>query len=163
MELRWPPGGDGTIVLAFRHPDEAGQPCMGSGEAYDVGDEGVNVAGLVVDDDQAEDEGEAVAGILRPRTIGTIARRVLHQGRLFQLEYRRCGKRPGGKGRPLGCKCMRSNNPQDWHGPYPYAYATTSKAGGSVFGNGGWKRLTKFPAVGYRLLGIEGPDDEADE
>lgn len=157
VPARWPQGGDGSAVLAWRHPDSAGQPCEGSGEAHDVGDDDVDVAGLDVD---SADESEPVDGILRPRTIGTIARRVIHENRLFQLEYRRCGKKPGGAKRPNGCKCMRSNDPRDWHGPYPYAYTTRRKNGGGASGGGGWQRLTSFPRVGYRLLGIEEPGDE---
>lgn len=161
VPARWPQGGDGSTVLASRHANSAGAPCAGSGAAHDVGDDDVEVAGLVVNDGEPdEDAGEAVDGILRRRTIGTVVRRVIHQNRLFQLEYRRCGKRAGGPKRPNGCKCMRSNEPKDWHGPYPYAYATRRKQGGGAYGAGGWKRLTTFPRVGYKLLGIEEPNSD---
>lgn len=90
--------------------------------------------------------------------MGTIAKRVILDGVLYQLEYRRCGKRPGARGRPNGCRCMRSDNPLDWHGPYPYAYTTARKRGGDVLTTGGWKRLKVFPEAGFAALGVELPE-----
>ena len=110
------------------------------------------VQGMEREPDLSHDE-----GLIRPGTgslvVSSVAKRVLHEGVLYQLEYRRCGRYKPGKGRPNGCRC-KSNDPRLWHGPYPFAYTTRKARGGAGGGAGGWCRVP-FPDEAFVLLGIK--------
>lgn len=125
----------GGQVLAFRHPTPAGAPCEGSGEVYPETsvclDRSAGDAGDEPELDQAEQLGDG-PGVISPRTRGMIAARWIVDQTIYQLEYIRCYK---GK-----CHCMKSPNPLNWHGPYPFAYTTQRKKGGDTLTVGRWKR-----------------------
>lgn len=130
---RRPPGGDGTTVLAWRHPNSAGDPCEGSGEEHSIQD--IRPAGAVEEADEPELDEQK--GPIQPKTTGGwVKRRIIVGDRLYQLQYMRCN---AGRGKRAGWKCRcQDPDPTKGHGPYWICYTTASRLGGRPGRGGEW-------------------------
>ena len=135
VAVRYPKSGDGSAVLAYRHPDLDGQPCEGSG---------AELAAAIVGRRRARpepappssselDQGDEQKGPIQERTTGLwLKKRLLVGGTLYQLQFMRCGQK----------RCKRChgehNDPTRAHGPYWVAYTTKSARGGAPGRGGRW-------------------------
>lgn len=99
-------------------------------------------------DEEAEESPEAGPGVISARTTGWVAQRLMRGDKLYQAEYRRCGKKR--------CRCMKSSQNVDWHGPYWFCYETKRKGGGDCRTTGGWKR-TYLGREEAEALGLTSP------
>lgn len=80
-------------------------------------------------------EGEPV-GPIRPK--GSIGRNPVEARKVigdyvYQLERIRCGTKT--------CRCMRSDDPGNWHGPYWYGYTSARAGGGRAHAGGRWRSV----------------------
>lgn len=139
---RVPPMGDGSVLVAYRHPAPDGSPCMGSGlEARELWQTLSSLTEPAIvwappELAQVEEEDEQ-RGPIQPKKSGAWCKKrllvaTLGGATLYQLQYMRCSTKT--------CRCRRTDDPTKYHGPYWVAYTTKAAVGGRVSRGGGWKQ-----------------------